>query len=72
MTARTAAGSRDTRDELVLDQIREAYGAQYDVPFADGAPRARRLGGGPLLTAATPGGLATAIYADWAQRCETN
>jgi hypothetical protein len=69
VTARTAAGSRD---ELVVDQIRDAYGDRYDIPVADGSPRARRLGGGPLLTAATPGGLATAIYADWARRCEKN
>ena len=67
MTARTAAGSRDVHDELVMDQIREAYGAQYDVPFAGGVPRARRLDGGPLLTAATPGGLAAAIWADRAR-----
>ena len=34
MTARLAAGSRD---ELVLDQIRDAWGALYDTGFAGGA-----------------------------------
>jgi hypothetical protein len=64
VTARTANGSRD---ELVVDQIRDAYGDRYDIPVADGSPRARRLAGGPLLTASTPGGLASVIWADRAR-----
>ena len=62
MNARLAV---DTHDELVLSQIRDAYSADYDIGFAGGAYHAHRLTGGPLLTAATPGGLATAIWADW-------
>ena len=65
VTARLAAGSRD---ELVLDQIRETWGAFYDTGFAGGAYRAHRLAGGPLLTADAPGGLASAIWADWTRR----
>lgn len=65
MTARLAAGSRD---DLVLDQIRETWTGIYDVGFAAGAPRARHLTGGPLLTADTPGGLASAIWDDWTRR----
>lgn len=62
MTARLAAGSRD---DLVLDQIRDTWDALYDTGFAGGAYHAHRLTGGPLLTADTPGGLASAIWADW-------
>ena len=65
MTARLAAISRD---ELVLDQIRDYWRASYDIGSAAGAPRARHLTGGPLLTADTPGGLASAIWADFTLR----
>ena len=65
VNGRTAADARDIHDELVLDQIRDAYSADFDIGYADGAYHARRLAGGPLLTAATPGGLATAIWTDW-------
>ena len=67
MNGRTAVDDRDTHDELVLDQIREAWSQFYDSGFADGAYRAHRLTGGPLLTAATPGRLAAAIWDDWTE-----
>ena len=63
VTARLAVDSRDARD--VLDQVKDAYGADYDIGFAGGAYCAHRLTGGPLLTAATPGELAAAIWSDW-------
>ena len=62
VTARLVVDSRDTRD--VLDQVRLAYGADWDIGFAGGVYCARRLAGGPLLTADTPGELAAAIWAD--------
>ena len=52
-------------DELLLDQIRETWRELYDTGFAGGEYHAYRLTGGPLLTAATPGDLAVAIWADW-------
>jgi len=64
VTARLA-DSPGIHDELVLDQIREAWDALYDSGFAGGSYHAHRLTGGPLLTADTPGGLAAAIWADW-------
>jgi hypothetical protein len=65
VTRLAAADSRDTHDELVLDQIREAWRELYDSGFAGGEYHAYRLTGGPLLTAATPGDLAAAIWADF-------
>lgn len=53
------------RDELALDQIREVWRDPYDTGFAGDEYHAYRLTGGPLLTAATPGGLAAAIWTDW-------
>ena len=61
MTARLA----DIHDDLVLEQIRDAYAGLFDIGYACGAYHARRLTGGPLLTAATPGELATAIWVNW-------
>ena len=62
VTAGLAVDSRDARD--VLDQIKDAYGADYDIGLAAGWYCAYRLTGGPLLTAATPGELAAAIWDD--------
>ena len=64
MSARLA-GLRDIHDELLLEQLRETWDADFDIGIAAGAYRAHRLTGGPLLTAATPGELAMAIWADW-------
>ena len=61
MTARLA----DIHDDLVLEQIRDAYSTAYDIGIADGLYRAHRLTGGPMLSAATPGGMARVIWADW-------
>ena len=58
----------DSHDELVLDQIRDYWDTAYDTRFAGGLYHAHRLTGGPLLTAATPGGLAIAIWDDWTAR----
>ena len=57
-----AVDSRDARD--VLDQVRLAYGADYDIGVVAGWYCAYRIAGGPLLTADTPGDLAAAIWAD--------
>jgi hypothetical protein len=62
VTGRTAVDDRDT---LLLDQIREAYGGLYRCDFTGSAYEAHRVTGGPLLTAATPGLLASAIWTDF-------
>lgn len=64
-TTTLAVGEQTVHDELVLDQIRDAYSADYGIGFAGGIYHAHRLTGGTLLAAATPGGLATAIWADF-------
>ena len=60
-----AVDDRRIHDDLLLEQIRDAYAELYDIGYAGGAYHARRLTRGPLLTAATPGGLATAIWLNW-------
>lgn len=65
MTARTAVEDRAIHDELVLEQLRETWSELYDTGFAGHAYHAHRLTGGPLLSAATLGELATAIWADF-------
>ena len=56
----TAVAERDIRDELVLAQLRDAF-PEFDVGSVDGVLYARLLTGGPLLTAPTLGGLASAL-----------
>jgi hypothetical protein len=65
VTAQTAVTARDIHDGLVLGQIRETWDALYRCDHAGGTYCAHRLTGGPLLTAAAPGDLAIAIWADW-------
>lgn len=60
-----AVDDRAVHDDLLLEQIRDAYAELYDIGFAGDAYHARRLTRDPLLTAATPGALAIAIWADW-------
>ena len=57
-----------TADLMTLDEIRAAWGQQYDIGYADGAFYSYRLPGGPLLAAHTPEGLESAIRADWTRR----
>ena len=59
------AGDRTIRDELVFGQLQECWDALYSSALVDGVYVAHRRAGGPLLTAATPGGLAQAIWRDW-------
>ena len=71
MTAWQTADGLDLRDALTMQSIIATWGETYDVGFTAGAYCARRLTGGPLLTAATPAGLESAIRADysrWASR----
>lgn len=60
-----AVDDRAVHDDLLLEQIRDAYAGLYDIGYAGGAYHARRLTRGPLLTAGTPGELATAIWLNW-------
>ena len=59
MNAGLAVGDRD---ELVLEQLRDTF-SDFDIGFAGGMYLARLLAGGPLLTAPTLGGLASALLA---------
>jgi hypothetical protein len=76
MSRATAASASQARrgvsgagPDRAADALRQAWGQEYDIGFADGAWRAYRLdGGGNLLTGPTPDELATAIRADWAAR----
>jgi hypothetical protein len=54
-----------TADEIALEELREAYEPIYDLGIADGMLCAWRWPDGPLITAATPDGLESAIRADW-------
>ncbi len=68
MTALPAEDARDRRDELVMDRIRTEWHGAYDIGYAADAYLGRHLTGGPLLSAATPEGLESAIKADWVRR----
>jgi hypothetical protein len=68
VSARLAVDDRDIHDELLLEQIKQAYGAYYDIGRIGGEWYSFRLTGGPLLTAGTLGDLAAAIWADWTGR----
>ena len=48
-----------------LDAMRLEYDGIYDLGYAEGAYRAMRLTGGPVLSGATPDERAAAIRADW-------
>jgi hypothetical protein len=62
----TAAGGLAVSDDLTaLDNLAGTWTGLYDVGYADGEFHALRLTGGPLLTADTPGGLDSAIRADF-------
>ena len=65
MTGRTAV---DDHTRLVLDQIQETWGGLYRCDLTGGMYHARKITGGPQLTASTPGGLAAAIWDNWT-RC---
>ena len=56
----TAALAVDDRDALVLEQLRNAF-SEWDIGSVDGVLYAHLLTGGPLLTASTLGGLASAL-----------
>jgi hypothetical protein len=59
------AGVWPTPDEMALEQLAEQWRGTYDIGFAAGACHAFRWPDGPLITAATPAGLDSAIRADW-------
>jgi hypothetical protein len=64
VTGHRGAFNRDP--DRAAEALRMAWGAEYDIGFADGAWRAARLDGtGDLLTGAVPDELAAAIRADW-------
>ncbi len=67
VTALEAADGRDIRDEIAMDALRRDWFEHYDIGYAANWYLARRLNGGPLLTAGTPAGLESAIRADWAR-----
>ncbi len=67
MTAEPAAEGRDVSDDLLIDALRIYWQGVYDVGYAGGAFLARRITGGDLLTAETPGGLESAIRTDRAR-----
>ncbi len=74
MTApRPAAVSRrgvfDVDEQRATEAFRLTWGQAYDIAFAGGTWRARRLDGpGTLMTGSTPDELTVAIRADWARR----
>ncbi len=67
MTALEAADGRSISDELAMDALRQTWFEYYDIGYAASWYLARRLNGGPLLSASTPEGLGSAIRADWSR-----
>jgi hypothetical protein len=65
--AAPSAAAWPTPDELQMEQLAEQWRGTYDVGRVDGVCLAFRWPDGPLLSAATPGGLDSAIRADWAR-----
>lgn len=62
-----AADGLDPGDKIALDDLGDRLSGFYDVGYAEGDYWAFRLIGGPLLTAATLGGLDSSIRADWSR-----
>ena len=66
--------SSDVQDAMALEAVRGKWEGIYDVGYVsdvegypDGAYLARMILGGPLLTAATPAALESAIRASYAR-----
>ena len=62
-------GVFEVDEDRAAEAFRMTWGQAYDIGFAGGAWRARRLDGrGTVMTGATPDALNVAIGADWARR----
>ena len=65
----TGRGVFDVDEDRAAEAFRLTWGQAYDIGFAAGTWRARRLDGqGTVLTGTTPDELNRAIRADWARR----
>ena len=66
---RQRGGIFDVDEDHAAEAFRLIWGQAYDIGFADGTWRARRLdGNGAVMTGATADALNVAIRADWARR----
>ncbi len=61
----SAEPAEDSRDEFLMDAVRQTWVGLYDVGDAGGSFLARRITGGDLIGAETPAGLESAIRADF-------
>ena len=64
------AGRRDPLDPIAISHLAAFWHGVFEVFEGESDYRARRLTGGPVLTADTPVGLESAIRAAWAREVD--